>query len=98
MKDEDNYKDKYKDKFIYLFEKHQRGKPNSKENPRGGYTNPRSGNFVDPSNKTSINVNGSLQSWLSDEDIIVNASFHENFRSIISGPSECGKTFLLREI
>ena len=30
--------------------------------------------------------------------IIVNAAFPENFRFVISVPSECGKTFLFREL
>ena len=79
-----NIKDKDKDKFLNLIgEKHQRGKHNSKENP---------------SNNISINFYGSPQSWLHDEDIIVNAAFPENFRCIIIGPSECGKTFFLKEL
>ena len=43
-------------------------------------------------------VNGSLQSWLDDDNIIVNASFPESFRCVIAGPSECGKTFLLKNL
>ena len=42
---------------------------------------------------SQIDVNGSLQSWLDDDNIIVNASFPESFRCVIAGPSECGKTF-----
>ena len=84
----------------------------NKESPRSCYTNQRSGNFVDPrsgftnlrsiysnkENNISINVNGSLQSWLDDEDNIVNTAFPEKFRCIISGQSECGQTFLLKEL
>ena len=35
-----------------------------------------------------LTVKESLQSWLSDEDIIVNAAFPENFRCIVSAPSD----------
>ena len=38
-----------------------------------------------------INVNGSLQSWLDDDNIIVNAILTESFRCVIDGPSEFGK-------
>ena len=47
------------------------------------------------SNNISINTNEDLQSWLNDDDIITEATFPDTFRCIISGPSECGKTFLL---
>ena len=45
----------------------------------------------------SVNINKDLQSWLNDDDIITEATFPDNFRCIISGPSECGKTFLLKK-
>ena len=45
----------------------------------------------------AININNDLQSWLNDDDIITEAEFPDNFRCIISGPSECGKTFLLKK-
>ena len=45
-----------------------------------------------------IDVNGSLQSWLNNPNINVAAIFPENFRCIISGPSECGKTFLIKNL
>ena len=45
-----------------------------------------------------INVNDSLQTWLDDDNIIVNASFLKNFRCVKSGPSECGKIFLLKNV
>ena len=38
----------------------------------------------------SVNIN--------DDDIITEAAFPDNFRCIISGPSECGKTFLLKKL
>ena len=70
-----NDNDNDRDNFIYLFgEKHQRGKPNNKECL---------------SNNISININEDLQSWLNDDSIITEATLPENFRCIISGPSEC---------
>ena len=62
---------------------YQKGKPNNKECP---------------SNNISININEDLQSWLNDDDIITEATFPDNFRCIISGPIECGKTFLLKKL
>ena len=35
---------------------------------------------------------------LNDDDIITEAEFTDNFRCIKSGPSECGKTFLLKKL
>ena len=49
-------------------------------------------------NNISININEDLQSWLNDDNITTEATFPDNFRSIISGPSECGKTFLLKKL
>ena len=54
--------------------------------------------FVPYTNNISINVKGSLQSWLADDNIIVNAIFPEDFRCIISGPSESGKTYLSKHL
>ena len=48
-------------------------------------------------NPIAININNDLQSWLNDDDIITEAEFPDNFRCITSGPSECGKTFLLKK-
>ena len=45
-----------------------------------------------------IDVNDSLQSWLNNLNMNVAAIFPENFRYIISGPSECGKTILLKNL
>ena len=45
-----------------------------------------------------IDVNKRLQSWLDDDNIIVKAIFSESFRCAIAGPSECGKTFLLKNL
>ena len=41
-----------------------------------------------------INNNKDLQSWDADEDIFVDAKFPENYRCIMSGNSERGKTYL----
>ena len=43
-----------------------------------------------PTNTISTNIN--------DDDITTEATFPDNFRCIISGPSECGKTFLLKKL
>ena len=76
--------DNVKDNVIYQFdEKHQKGKPNNEECP---------------TNTISININEDLQSWLNDDKIITEATLPENFRCIISGPSECGKTFLIKKL
>ena len=67
--------------FADLFgEKHQKGKPNNNI----------------PTNIISVNIKEDLKSWSNDDDIITEATFPDNFRCIISGPSECGKTFLLK--
>ena len=51
-----------------------------------------------PTNSISINTNDDLQSWLNDDDIITETTFPNNFRCIISCPSECGKTFLFKKL
>ena len=69
--------------FADLFdEKHQKGKPKNNT----------------PTSDISVNINDDLQSWLNDDDIITEAEFSDNFRCIISGPSECGKAFLLKKL
>ena len=94
-----NDNDNVNDNVIYQFdEKHgetsvepvpgwtksyQKGKPNNKECL---------------SNNISKNINEDLQSWLNDDDIITEATFPDKFRCIISGPSECGKIFLLKKL
>ena len=45
-----------------------------------------------------IDVNASLESWITDRNITVYTPFPENLRCIISGPSECGKTVLLKNL
>ena len=70
---------------------HQKFKPNN-----NGETWTKSHS---PTNSISININNDLYSWLNDDDdIITEAAFPDNFRCIISGPSECGKTFLLKKL
>ena len=82
VNDKDNDNVNENDNFIFLFdEKHQRDKPNNKECL---------------SNNISVNINEDLQSWLNDDNLITEATLAENFRCIISGPSECGKTFLFQ--
>ena len=44
-----------------------------------------------------IDVNDSLQPWPDNVNIKVAAIFPENFSCIISGPNECGKTFLIKK-
>ena len=51
-----------------------------------------------PTNNISVNINEDLQSRLNDDNIITEAAFPDNFRCITSGPSECGKTFLLKKL
>ena len=53
--------------------------------------------YTDPSNNFSGNINEDLQSWLNDDNIITKATLPKNCRCIISGPSECGKTLLLKK-
>ena len=65
---------------------HQKGEPNN-NTP----TNNISVNInINEYNNISVYIN--LQSWLNDDVIITEATFPDNFRCIISGPSECGKT------
>ena len=60
------------------------GAPSPKASRRGAPVNSK-GNLL-------INVNGSLQSWITDSNITIYAPFPENLRCIITGTSECGKT------
>ena len=87
----DNVTDNDNDNVIYQFDEkhgetwakpHQKGKPNNNT----------------PTSDISVNINDDLQSWLNDDDIITEAEFKDNFRCIISGPSECGKTFSLKKL
>ena len=58
----------------------------------------RRGSYPNGEPRLQVNVNDSIQSWLDDDNINVNASFPKSFRCVISGPSECGKTFLLKNL
>ena len=82
-------------KYIYIFsEKQLRDKPNP-QCRCGGVSN------VTPTKGESslwIDVNGILHSWLDNANIIIDAMLPDNFRCIISGPSECGKTVLLKNL
>ena len=102
------------DNFICLFDEkhgeewtksHQRGKPINKKclsnNIRKAVqqsclVNHERSSFA--SSPISVNINEDLKSWLDDDNIITEATLPENFRYIISGPSECGKTFLLKKL
>ena len=70
-------------------EKHQKGKPNN---------NTPTNNIREAVSPISVNINDDLYSRLNDDDIITEAAFPDNFRCIISGPIECGKTFLLKKL
>ena len=79
-----NLRGSFADKVIYQFDKKHgetwQAKPHQKGKP----------------NTISVNINEDPQSWLNDDNIITEATLPEIFRCIISGPSECGKTFLLK--
>ena len=45
-----------------------------------------------------IDVNGSLQSWITDSNITGYAPLPGNLRCIIAVPSECGTTVLLKNL
>ena len=81
-----NLRSSFADNVIYQFdEKHGetwQAKPYPKRKP----------------NTISMYINEDLQSWLNDDNIITEATLPENFRFIISCPSECGKTFLLNKL
>ena len=65
---------------------------------RSGFTDQVDISSPRNNNPIAININNDLQSWLNDDDIITEAEFPDNFRCIISGRSECGKTFLLKKL
>ena len=102
----DNDTDNDRDNFIYLLdEKYQRSKSNRNSNSNSisnGETWTKShsptNNIHEAVSPISVNINYDLYSWLNDDDIITEAAFPDNFRCIISGPSECGKTFLLKKL
>ena len=75
--------------------------------PRGKFLSPKTSGPVSPikvegsstpghQSKLLIDVNGSLQSWLDDDNKIVDAPSPESFRFVIAGPSECGETVFLK--
>ena len=98
----DNDNDNDIDNFIYLFgEKHQRSKynNNSKSNSPTNSIREQTPSVVNQGvSPIFVNINDYLYLWLNDDDIITEAAFPDNFRCIISGPSECGKTFLLKKL
>ena len=95
----DNDNDNDNDNFIYLFdEKYQRGKSNRNNNSNSISNGEIWTKSHSPTNNISVNINDDLYSWLNDDDIITEAAFPDNFRCIISGPSECGKTFFLKKL
>ena len=99
-----NDNDNDRGNFIYLFdEKYQRSKSNRNSNSNS-ISNSPTNNIREAVQQScfanspiSVNINCDLYSWLNDDDIITEAAFPHNFRCIISGPSECGKTFLLKK-
>ena len=96
VNDKDNVIDN--DNFIYLFdEKYQRSKSNRNSNSNS-ISNSPTNNIREAVSPISVNLNDDLYLWLNDDDIITEAAFPDNFRCIISGPSECGKTFSLKKL
>ena len=109
----DNDNDNDNDNFIYLFdEKYQRSKSNRNSNSNSISNGEIWTKSHSPTNNIreavqqscfansliSVNINDYLYSWLNDDDIFNEAAFPDNFRCIISGPSESGKTFLLKKL
>ena len=100
--------------FAYLFdEKYQRSKSNRNSNSNSISNGETWTKSHSPTNNIreqtlsvvnqavspiSVNIKDDLYSWLNDDDIITEAAFPDNFRCIISGPSECGKTFFLKKL
>ena len=81
--------------YINIFSKtEQRDKPFSKCGCVGGSDIGVKTSVLSSPSILLIYVNNSLQSWINNKNIIVNSTFPETFRSITSGPSECGKTVL----
>ena len=75
---------------------YQKGKPNNNSPTNTIREEVQKSSFAN--SPISVNINEDLQSWLNDDNIITEATFPDNFRCIISGPSECGKTFLLKKL
>ena len=76
----------------------QRDKPCSQCGCAGALKASMLGASVNSNENFLINVNGSLQSWITDSNITVGVPFPENLICIIEGPSECGKTLLLKNL
>ena len=92
-----NVYDNDNDETIYQRSSYNQGDSyNPRSSPNLDISPPRS-NIIQTS-PIAININDDLYSWLNDDDIITEAAFPDNFRCIISGPSECGKTFLLKKL
>ena len=87
VNDNDNYE------IVYHRGIYTNGETWVKPNPQSGFTIISIG---EP--RLQIYVHDSLQSCLDDDNIIVNASFPESLRCVISGHSECGKAFLLNNL
>ena len=99
VKDNDIINDNDNDEIVYRRSSYNL--PNRFPDLRSSYNQ---GNISPPrqniiqTNPIAININDDLYSWLNDDDIITEAAFPDNFRCIISGPSECGKTFILKKL
>ena len=74
------------------------GAPSLKVSRLGTPVNSKGSSTSAPASNLLIDVNGSLQSWITDRNIAVYAPFPEDLRCIIAGPSECGKTVLLKNL
>ena len=74
------------------------GAPSLKVSRLGTPVNSKGASTSVPSSNFSIDVTRSLQSWITDRNITVYTPFPENLRCIISGPSESGKTVLLKNL
>ena len=79
-----------------LMKSHQKGKPNNNSPTNTIREAVQQSCFAN--SPISVKINEDLQSWLNDDDIITQATFRDKFRCIIYGPSECGKTFLLKKL
>ena len=113
VNDNDNDNDNDRDNFIYLFkEKYQRSKSNRNSNSNSISNSPTNNireavqqsclfnhersSFAN--SRISVNTDDDLYSWLNHDNIVTEAAFPDNFRCIISSPSECVKTFLLKKL
>ena len=97
VNDKDNDIDKDNILYIYLV-KNIKGVNLTTKNIREDSVCGKPSSYTDLNNNISVNINEDLQSWLNDENIITEATLPENFRCIISGSSERGKTLFLKEL